>query len=262
MVCRHCGDEFEPADNYLRRNEVCPQCFQFPDVASDEPSNERATVYLAARVQHGMHGIYDRSYYRVAAESAPDARWLVEAFVALDAPEDEQYRRKQLLALEVDDDGVANTRMRPRISVGEAVGDDHDGYAVQKLGYRSHTGDEERQRDLGPNTTDQLRTMDADDYQDVLVHASEEEIEHKLRENVPDGHECYWTVNGTPRQTRFGQRIWFEADGEIVAAGQIKRCETGRIWFTPLERVDAELPKEPPTRGFRYIEPLREVADA
>lgn len=96
--------------------------------------------------------------------------------------------------------------------------------------------------------------MNGEDYKDVLIHASEEQIDHKLAENVPDDHKCYWMVSGTPRQTRYGQRVWFETDGRIVAVGQVHNIETGRIWFTPLERVDAEPPEDPPNQGFMYLD--------
>jgi hypothetical protein len=133
-------------------------------------------------------------------------------------------------------------------------GEWHDGYAVRKLGFRGAHGDREEQRSIGPDTIDQINDMSADDYQDVIVHATEEQIDHKLAENVPDDHMCYWQVSGKPRQTRFGQRIWFENGGRIVATGGIYGVETDRIWFYPLESVDLDVPVDVPSQGFKYVD--------
>ncbi|MFC6720913.1 hypothetical protein ACFQGT_00500 [Natrialbaceae archaeon GCM10025810] len=88
---------------------------------------------------------------------------------------------------------------------------------------------------------------------DVLIYADPGDVEHKLRENVPDGHYCYWTVNGTPRQTGPGASVLF-TDGERVhARGDVTEIVVGELRFTPLERVDEPIPTEPVTRGFRYV---------
>ncbi|WP_436348779.1 hypothetical protein [Natronorubrum sp. FCH18a] len=134
------------------------------------------------------------------------------------------------------------------------IAERHDGYAVTKIGTRN--GDDyEKQLDFGPTTMDKLPDPDMT-YKDVLIHTTAEQIDHKREGNVPDGHECHWTVNGTPQQTRVLQQIWFEVDGRIVAAGEIRGVETGRIWFTPLWDVDLEPPEDPPNQGFLYVEPI------
>jgi len=92
---------------------------------------------------------------------------------------------------------------------------------------------------------------------DVLIHADEERIAHKRRGNVPAGEQPFWSVNGTPRQTKPGRRIWFEADGELIATAPITTVEEGRIWFEPLVDADGEPPTEPPSRGFTYVDPKR-----
>jgi prepilin-type processing-associated H-X9-DG protein len=89
--------------------------------------------------------------------------------------------------------------------------------------------------------------------QDVLISASAADVKHKLRQNVTDGHQCYWRVSGTPRQTAPGASVLF-ADGHGVhSKGEITALEDGRIWFTPLERVNETAPRDPPSRGFTYV---------
>lgn len=89
---------------------------------------------------------------------------------------------------------------------------------------------------------------------DVLIYADRDDVRHKHRENVESGHECYWTVSGTPRQTGPGAAILF-SDGETVhARAEIVAVEQGRIWFEPVAWVDEELPAEPVTRGFKYVD--------
>ena len=102
--------------------------------------------------------------------------------------------------------------------------------------------------------------MSSESGEDVLIRASATKIAHKWATNVPAGHECYWTVNGTPRRTEPGRQIWFACPHtEMIYAGAtITKVEDGRIWFTPLRETDVEPPTEPPTRGFTYIEPLAE----
>ncbi|QIO25468.1 hypothetical protein [Haloarcula sp. JP-L23] len=254
IQCRKCGEAFETRENWLHANETCPDCFTFPDVyPDDQPMPDEFDVYLVGRVQTIPKSGAEESYFRVAARDAHEAMWFADAYLELEY----DGRRGRLTDLVVDENGQANTNTNPVLSATPLPSAAwHDGYSVQKLAFRSTSADVETQRDLGPNTTDQFQHMDSDDYMDVLVHTTDEQIDHKLRENVPDGHTCYWTVTGTPRQTRFGQRIWFETDGRIVAGGQIEGVETGRIWFSPLERVDVAPPTDPPTRGFTYIEPL------
>ncbi|WP_135306341.1 hypothetical protein [Haloarcula amylovorans] len=253
QTCHHCDDSFETRENWLFDHETCPDCFEFPDVAPDnQPMPDEFNVYLVGRIQTIPKSGAEESYFRVAARSEHEAMWFAEAYLELEY--DGSGGRLADLLIE---DGRANTNMNPDFSVTKLPSAAwHDGYAVKKLSFRSTSGDGSTQRDLGPNTTDQFSNMRADEYQDVLVHTTDEQIAHKRRENVPDGYRCYWTVNGTPRRTRYGQRIWFETDGRIVAGGTIDGVETGRIWFSPLERVDIEPPTDPPTRGFTYIDPL------
>lgn len=89
---------------------------------------------------------------------------------------------------------------------------------------------------------------------DVLIHTTESSIAHKRRGNVPADETPFWTVSGTPRQTEPGCRIWFEADGELIATGEIVDVEAGRIWFEPLSEADGEPPVDPPSRGFTYVD--------
>jgi len=91
---------------------------------------------------------------------------------------------------------------------------------------------------------------------DVLIHTTADAIAHKRRGEVPDGHLCFWTVNGTPRQTEPGRHVYFEVDGRLVARGEIRDIETGKLWFDPLEPVDIEPPTAVPSRGFTYVEPI------
>lgn len=98
------------------------------------------------------------------------------------------------------------------------------------------------------------------DVKDVVVRASVDDVEHKLRSEFDDPHsmECYWRVLGTPQETGRGAVIWFADGRDIVARGTILRVEDGRIWFTPLHRWSGELLVDPPQQGFRYIEDASE----
>ena len=89
---------------------------------------------------------------------------------------------------------------------------------------------------------------------DVLIHTTESSIAHKRRGNVPSSETPFWTVSGTPRQTEPGCRIWFEADGELIATATITAVEEGAIWFEPLRDAEGEPPVEPPSRGFTYVD--------
>lgn len=256
VKCGDCGTDFKTRENWLFDHQTCPECFVFPDVHPGEaPKSDEFNVYLVSRVQAPPKCGPEANYYRVAARSEDEALWFTEAYEILEYEYSTQSQNRRKLAdLEIED-GVANTNTNPDLSACRSSYIEwHDGYTVRELAFRGPHGDEEDQRDLGPNTTDQFTHMTADDYKDVLVHATEEQIDHKLVENVPDDHLCYWTVSGTPRKTRHAQRIWFENDGQIVAAGYIDHVETGRIWFHPLKPVDADLSKEPPSRGFTYLD--------
>ena len=78
--------------------------------------------------------------------------------------------------------------------------------------------------------------------------------------NVPAGHHCFCTVNGMPRQTDPGQYVWFvEPTLEtIYAYGKITDLEDRKLCFEPLKETQLDAPKEPPTRGFTYCEPVLE----
>ena len=90
---------------------------------------------------------------------------------------------------------------------------------------------------------------------DVLIYASREQIEHKLADSVPDHHDyCYWTVSGTPRQTGPGASVLFTDGDRVHARGEVTAIVVGEIRFSPLERCDMEVPAEPVTRGFKYVD--------
>ena len=91
------------------------------------------------------------------------------------------------------------------------------------------------------------------DENDVLIRASPEHLAHNMIGEVPVGHLPYWRVHGTPRQTKVGRTILFSDGERVIARGLIAKLEDGRIWFSPLEAVDEELPAEPPERGFKYV---------
>ncbi|WP_276257211.1 hypothetical protein [Halomontanus rarus] len=88
---------------------------------------------------------------------------------------------------------------------------------------------------------------------DVLIYADERTVEHKLESEVPDGNQCFWTVSGTPRQTDAGCEVLFSDGDRVHARGEVVDVTRGRIWFTPLEKCDDDLPCEPVTRGFKYV---------
>lgn len=249
-TCNDCNEQFDTRANYLARNAVCPDCFEFPDVGPDEPAAENYTVYLAASIDVGMHGAYHAAYFRVAAQSSADARFFVRAYQLLG---DTVNDHRTVADIEFEGETLVSKDHRPTVTLTELPPTDpHHGYCVTKLEDRS--GDDyEDQLDYGPNTTDKLPDPEMAP-KDILVHATDEQINHKLESNVPDDHLCYWTVSGTPQQTRYGQRIWFEQDGRLVACGQIHGTETGKIWFTPLWEVDLECPTTVPNQGFKYVE--------
>lgn len=92
---------------------------------------------------------------------------------------------------------------------------------------------------------------------DVVIGTTETQLEHKYAENVPDGHECYWTVSGTPRQTAPGRRVWFtfRPTERVFATAEITRLEDGKLWFTPVRRVETRKCLRTAPRGFKYTEP-------
>ncbi|MFC7214580.1 hypothetical protein ACFQO4_10895 [Saliphagus sp. GCM10025334] len=90
---------------------------------------------------------------------------------------------------------------------------------------------------------------------DVLIQTTRAALEHKMKGEVKPGHLPFWRVNGTPRRTDEGASILFSDGQRVIARGLVAKLEEGRIWFTPLEAVDEVLPAEPPTRGFKYVDP-------
>lgn len=94
--------------------------------------------------------------------------------------------------------------------------------------------------------------------QDVLIQASPQDLAHKWADKVPDGNVCYWTVNGTPRRTEPGRRVYFASTSieDIYAWAEIVELEDGKIWFEPVQETHLPCLDDAPTRGFRYIDPL------
>lgn len=90
---------------------------------------------------------------------------------------------------------------------------------------------------------------------DIFISTSRERFEHKLRENVPEGHQCFWSVNGTPKRCGPGDKILFSDGDRVRAKGVITDVEEGEIWFTPLTEIDEENPVEAFDHpGFKYVE--------
>lgn len=91
---------------------------------------------------------------------------------------------------------------------------------------------------------------------DVLIYADPDDVEHKLAANVPAHHDyAYWTVNGTPRQTKPGRSVLFTDGDRVFARGEVLELVVGELRFTSLERVDEPLPADPVTRGYKYVDP-------
>lgn len=101
--------------------------------------------------------------------------------------------------------------------------------------------------DAGPN---------AGTPHDVLIHAGAQNLAHKWMENLGPDEEAFWRVNGTPRQTELGRRVWFEDNGTIFAWGEITALDDGRLWFDGARQTDVPCIDDAPTRGFTYIDPL------
>jgi hypothetical protein len=97
-------------------------------------------------------------------------------------------------------------------------------------------------------------TRNGTDHRDVHIHADRETLAHKLEKNLPDDEVAYWTVNGKPRQTGAGAKIYFSTADHVVARGEIIDVEEGRIWFDDLTEPDQETVPgiQPPRRGFKY----------
>lgn len=98
--------------------------------------------------------------------------------------------------------------------------------------------------------------MTDDTDQDIIIHASAQDLGHKWVAKLGDDERAYWRVNGTPRQTEPGRRIWFEHNERIHAWGEIVELEDGRIWFDGARETHLPCLDDAPTRGFAYIDPL------
>lgn len=116
---------------------------------------------------------------------------------------------------------------------------------------------------LGGLSTTELVSAPERGEQDVIIHASEADLRHKVfdymdlanNEIDPRRSLAYWRVNGTPQRTGPGRTIMFSTDGETVDFdAPICTSEEGKIWFDFLRPTSYEVPVEPPTRGFRYFE--------
>jgi len=88
---------------------------------------------------------------------------------------------------------------------------------------------------------------------DILIYADPGDIDHKFPEELPPGHTPYWSVSGTPRQTKPGCDVLFTDGDRVFARGEIVAVEDGRLWFEGLDRVNEAVPAEPVTRGFKYV---------
>lgn len=89
---------------------------------------------------------------------------------------------------------------------------------------------------------------------DVLIYVGDcDDLAHKTAAEIPEGHEPYWEVRGTPRQTEPGQDVLFTGGERVRYRAAITAIEEGCIWFEPLEPVDEPLPARPTTRGFKYV---------
>jgi hypothetical protein len=91
---------------------------------------------------------------------------------------------------------------------------------------------------------------------DVLIQAKPETVQHKMKEyfSTPEDYICWWDVNGKPQKTSKNCTILFSDGEKVYAKGTILEVEEDRITFSPLEKVELENPKEPPSRGFKYVE--------
>lgn len=91
---------------------------------------------------------------------------------------------------------------------------------------------------------------------DVLIRAGASDLGHKWVETLGADERAYWRVNGTPRRTAAGRRVWFAHLDRIHAWGEITDLTDGRIWFDGAHQTDLPCLDDAPTRGFTYIDPL------
>lgn len=139
VECAGCGEAFETRANYLARNDVCPDCFDFPDVHYDETPAEDYSIYLVASVMAGIHGAFHAAYFRVASQSEADARFFARAYQRLE----DRVNEPNLADLAFDGEEVVLTRPgQPPTTVRVVelpLVERHDGYCVTKLGTRKAT---------------------------------------------------------------------------------------------------------------------------
>lgn len=155
-TCGTCGESFETKDNYLARNSVCPDCFEFPDAHYDETPADEYDVYLVASVSAGMHGAFHAAYYRVGAKTEADARFFARAYELLE----DTINEPSLSSIEFDGEHVVEHRIGApgtTIRVMELpIVERHDGYAVTKLETRNGDDYEGQKYGAGPTTMDKL----------------------------------------------------------------------------------------------------------
>ncbi len=116
---------------------------------------------------------------------------------------------------------------------------------------------------FGGLSTTEIVTVPKRGEMDVLIQASESDLRHKVFDycdgtdlgDNPRQSLAYWRVNGTPQRTGPGRAVLFSTTGEMVDYyAPICTVEDGRIWFSFLSPVQFEVPTDPPTRGFKYVD--------
>ena len=95
---------------------------------------------------------------------------------------------------------------------------------------------------------------------DILIYALPEKTDHKMKSKLssdPSAY-CWWTASILPKLDNLNKIkfIYFSDGKKIYARGRFRRQWTltsRKICFSPLEEVDLEQPRVPPTRGWCYI---------
>lgn len=117
--------------------------------------------------------------------------------------------------------------------------------------------------ELSGLSTTEIVTVPDRGERDVIIRAPERDLRHKVFDYMdlanndihPRQSLAYWRVNGTPQRTGPGRVIMFSTGGETVDFfAPICTAEEGRIWFDFLSPTNFEVPAEPPTRGFKYVD--------
>ncbi|SDL09666.1 hypothetical protein [Natronorubrum texcoconense] len=117
--------------------------------------------------------------------------------------------------------------------------------------------------EFGGLSTTEIVTVPDRGEQDVLIRASEDDLRHKVFDycdgtdlgDNPRRSLAYWRVNGTPRQTGPGRAVLFSTTSETVDYyAPICTAEEDKLWFAFLYPTRFEVPAEPPTRGFKYVD--------